>query len=276
MHSSCEEHFPITVQPLTLVLLQVNDYFDYQLGIDAHKMYKPLVGGTVPIAVAKRFLYFLYSALLLCLPFVPGVPARISVVVGVMLSYQYTRHLKPITWLKNIVCASLIALSPATSGAAAYSLSSNKSWSLLFGVPALWRLVGMNFLGFVGREILMDINDMEDDLAHDVRTVPVAFGRKFAAKVALSCTAAMTVAATMGPVWQIRQAVGSSLTWTTLLSTLRTSPATRKLMLASIGSLAMMRRAWQVYKTEGEDRDIVERAIEEGKLSVMFLLASFV
>jgi 4-hydroxybenzoate polyprenyltransferase len=276
MRNSCQVHFPITLQSLTFLSLQVNDYFDYQLGNDTHKKNKPLVGGTVPIAVAKRFLYFLYSALLLCLPFVPGVPARMMVVVGIMLTYQYTRHLKPITWLKNIVCASLIALSPATSGLAAFSLSSNKSWSLLFGVPALWRLVGMIFLGFVGREIIMDINDMADDLAHDVRTVPVEFGRKFAAKAALSCTAAMTVAATMGPIWQIGQAVGSSLTWKSLLSTLRTSSATRKLMLASIGSLAMMRRAWHVYETEGEDRDINDRAIEEGKLSVMLLLASFV
>jgi 4-hydroxybenzoate polyprenyltransferase len=179
--------------------------------------------------------------------------------------------------LKNIVCASLIALSPATSGSAALSLSSsNNSWSLLFGVPALWRLVGMIFCGFVGREILMDINDVDDDSAHDVRTVPVEFGRKFAARTALSCTAAMTVAATVGPMWQIQRAVGGSLTWTFLLSTLRTSPATRKLLLASIGSLAMMRRAWHVYKTDGEDRDIVDRAVEEGKLSVMFLLASFV
>jgi hypothetical protein len=38
----------------------------------------------------------------------------------------------------------------------------------------------------------------------------------------------------------------------------------------------MVRRAWQVYNTEGEDREIVDCAVEEGKISIMFLLASFV
>jgi 4-hydroxybenzoate polyprenyltransferase len=251
------------------------------LGVDSHKIHKPLVEGTVPSAVAKRFLYYLYTALLLCLPFVPGADARMMVVVGIMLTYWYTRHLKPITWLKNIVCATLIAVSPATSGAAAFHLSTNnKSFLLSLGVPALWRMIGMNFLGFLGREIQMDINDMADDSAHHVRTVPVAYGRKFAAKAALLCTAAMAAVAMMGPMWQIQRAVvGSScLTWTALSSTLRASPghATRKLILASIGSLAMVRRAWQVYNTEGEDREIVDCAVEEGKLSIMFLLASFV
>lgn len=263
---------------------QINDYFDYQMGVDSHKIHKPLVKGTVTTAVVKRFLYYLYAALLLCLPFVPGVSARLMVVVGVMLTFLYTRHLKPITLLKNIVCATLIALSPATSGAAAFHLVSShnnnnkfSSFLPLLRVPALWRLIGMNFFGFVGREIQMDINDMADDFVHNVRTVPVVYGRMFAAKAALLCTVAMAGMAMMVPILQIRLAVvGSSLTWTAVLSTLRASHATRKLILASIGSLAMMRRAWQVYKTEGEDREIVNCAIEEGKLYIMFLLASFV
>ena len=272
---------------LFFVVVQINDYFDYQMGVDSHKIHKPLVKGTVSTAVVKRFLYYLYAALLLCLPFVPGVSARLMVVVGVMLTFLYTRHLKPITLLKNIVCATLIALSPATSGAAAFHLVSShnnnnnkfSSFLPLLRVPALWRLIGMNFFGFVGREIQMDINDMADDFVHNVRTVPVVYGRKFAAKAALLCTVAMAAMAMMVPIWQIRLAVvgSSSLTWTALLSTqLRASHATRKLILASIGSLAMMRRAWQVYKTEGEDREIVNCAIEEGKLYIMFLLASFV
>ena len=250
------------------------------MGVDSHKAYKPLVNGTVSAAVAKRFLCYLYTALLLCVPFVPGAPARMMVVVGVMLTYWYTRHLKPITWLKNIVCASLIALSPATSGVAALHLvaSSNNNSSFLpvLRVPALWRLVGMNFFGFVGREIQMDINDMADDFVHNVRTVPVVYGRKFAAIAALLFTVAMAGVAMMGPIRQIQWVTGSGLTWTALLSTLRASHVTRKLILASIGSLAMVRRAWQVCKTEGEDREIVNCAVEEGKLYVMFLLASFV
>jgi 4-hydroxybenzoate polyprenyltransferase len=231
----------------------VNDYYDTKLGVDSLKRNKPLVVGHVPMAVAKRFLYYMYAALLFSLTVVPGVPARLSVVVGLMLTFWYTKHLKPITWLKNFVCASVIALSPLTSGCAALAIanSNNNKWHILTVLP-LWRLTGMLFCGFLGREIIMDINDVVDDRLHKVRTVPVKYGRKFAAQVALVATAVMAGLAVAG------------------------KESTRQLVLAAVGSLWMLYRAWHVLRVQGEDRGVVERAVEDGKLAVVMLLASFV
>ena len=230
------------------------------------------------MVVAKKFLYYIYAILALLMTVIPGVPARLMVLVGNMLTYWYTKHLKPITWLKNFVCASIMALSPATSGAAAFYLLSTQNTFRVFGISSLSRLVATLFAGFVGREILMDINDMEDDRVHDVRTVPVTHGRKFASISALLCTAAMTICAIMGPIWKLVQSLGGNYSWRAVSSTLLASRggATRQLILVSIGCLAMLRRAWAVCKTDGEDRTVVDQAIEEGKLTFVFILTSFV
>lgn len=200
------------------------------------------------MAVAKKFLYYIYAILAILMTVVPGIPARLLVVIGNMLTYWYTKHLKPITWLKNVVCASIMAVSPATSGAAAFHLLSTESSFKVFGVSALSRLVVTLFLGFTGREILMDINDVDDDAMHDVRTVPVAYGRMFASKTALLCTTAMAVCAMMGPIWKIVQSLGGNVSWKALSSALSSSPggSTRQLVLASLGCLPMLRRAWKI------------------------------
>ena len=241
---------------LTLVLtsatsMVVNDYYDTKLGVDSLRRTRPLVSGSVPMAVAKRFLYYLYAALLLSLALVPGVPARLSVVIGLMLTFWYTKHLKPITWLKNVVCASLIALSPLTSGSAALAGIHQSTWHVVTVMP-LWRLTGMLLCGFLGREIMMDITDVADDRLHRVRTVPVKYGRKFASLVALLATGLSVLLALLG----------------------KESP--RQWAFAGLGSVWLLTRAWQVWRVNGEDQNVVDRAIEDGKKSVLLLLASFV
>ena len=227
----------------------VNDYYDNKLGVDTLKRNKPLVGGQVTMKVTKQFLYYLYATLLLCLTAVPGVPARLSVVIGLMLTFWYTKHLKPITWLKNVVCASLIALSPLTSGSAALAGKPHLGTWYVLTVAPLWRLTAMLFCGFVGREMMMDINDVVDDRLYKVRTVPVKYGRKVASLVTFVTTIFMAILA--------------------LLDSSRVA-------LAGVGSAWMIYRAWQVYQVQGQDRIVVDRAIEEGKWSVLLLLASFV
>lgn len=228
--------------------------------------------------VVKQFLNYIYAILALCMTVVPGVAARLMVVIGNMLTFWYTKHIKPVTWWKNVVCASIMGISPATSAAAAFSLSSTQNSFRVFGVSALSRLVVALFVGFTGREILMDINDVDDDKSHNVRTVPVSHGQKFASKVALACTAAMSVCTITGPICKLSQSLGSNFSWEALLSTLRSSPGggTRQLILALLGCLPMLYRAWEVYKTDGEDRARVDQAVDEGKLTFMFILASFI
>jgi len=236
----------------------VNDYYDFKLGNDSSKVYKPLSSQRVPLIVAKRFLSYLYAGALLCAAAVPGVTARTAVVTGLMLTFWYTQHLKPRTWLKNTVCASLIALSPLTSGAAAISLT-GASW---INVAPLLRVVAMLFVGILGREITMDINDVADDKDHGVRTVPVVYGRKFASTIGLFCNLGVSGFALSGPV--LESVLGSP-----------TGASMRRLGMAAVGSLALVRRSWQVFRSEGLDPGIVNRSVDEGLLTVVFLLASF-
>ena len=157
----------------------VNDYYDYKLGHDSLKINKPLVSNKVPLKVAKRFTSYLYAAALFTVTVIPGVPSRMAVVSGLMLTFWYTQHLKPRTWLKNVVCASLIALSPLASGGSALTVLSSRipdaaartSGMLFKGYGPILRVFGMMFFAIVGREMTMDINDVNDDKVHGVRTV---------------------------------------------------------------------------------------------------------
>ena len=74
----------------------VNDYYDFKLGNDANKPLKALQ--KVPLAVCKKALYYLYAMALLTVNFLPGVPARFAVTGGLILTFLYTKHVKPRTW----------------------------------------------------------------------------------------------------------------------------------------------------------------------------------
>jgi 4-hydroxybenzoate polyprenyltransferase len=256
----------------------VNDYYDYKLGNDAYKPNKPMQ--RVPLIVVKRFVSYLYAAALICSALVPGVPARLMVVMGLILTFLYTEHLKPVTWVKNAVCACLIALSPLTSGLAAIGTAAgwtNPSHTVLEGVaasspvevaiPSIWplaRLVCLLFVGFLGREITMDMNDVQDDTAHSVRTVPVKYGYRFASHVAWACSLGVTGLSLFGPIVAL---VVNNWMFTPAL--------VRRMGFAVVGGTAQLRRYWQVFRSEGRDAAIVDVAINEGLLSVVLILASF-
>ena len=288
----------------------VNDYYDARSGTDARNLVtqamkktsgnegnddntynhldKPLATGDVPMIVAKRFLSYLYAALLICLCAVPGIASRLTVVVAAMLTFWYTQHLKPRTWLKNVSCAGLIALSPFTSGSAALSLvldgtqgGTTTLGSIGPALGSLWRLVLTLFAGFMSREILMDVCDYDGDMETGIRTVPVKFGKRFAARVSLAFAAILAVLATGFP------ALGILLSWESVVAATSSygeaiqlilkSPVARKFLLAAVGSGMILRRALQVCKSEGSDTAIAGKAVDEQKTtSVLFILASFV
>jgi 4-hydroxybenzoate polyprenyltransferase len=253
------------------VSMIVNDYYDCKLGRDAEKLHKSpsgqlLLRGDVPLWVARRFLNYLYAVSLLVLVVVPGIPTRLSVVIGLMLTYYYTQDLKPICWVKNIVCASLIALSPLTSGTAAVHLTmaGRQAFAQSLLISPLWRLVSVLFFGVMAREIAMDCNDCASDERSGIRTVPVVHGKPYAAVVALVSNAIMAFSAIGGPLLQIARG-GTPV-----------SRTIRRLALASIGSAMALRRSYQVLRSEGSDRAIMDRAVDEGLLTVIFFLASFI
>jgi 4-hydroxybenzoate polyprenyltransferase len=269
----------------------VNDYYDYKLGIDQIKTKATaLTSQKVPLLVVKRFVSYLYAAALVSVTMIPGAPARLSVVGGLMLTFWYTQHLKPRTWLKNVVCASLIALSPLTSGMSALAMLSSSAGPLtttaapvmmtFTSMAPLMRVVGMLFVGILGREMTMDINDLDDDKAHGVRTVPVQYGRKFASRISFGCTVSAASLAMSGPALQVLQVLRSAsqpLAVTSAVALVAGTPGLiRRCAMASVGGFLQVRRATQVLQSEGQDFALNRRAVNEGLLTVVLLLASFV
>jgi len=269
----------------------VNDYYDARSGVDSSNLSSsnssseadssngchPLATGEVSMPVAKRFLQYLYAVLLLSLAVVPGIPARLSVVSGAMLTFLYTNYLKPRTWIKNVVCAGLIALSPLTSGSAAlHLLNKDASTASLVGkcVSHLGRLVLTLFTGFMSREIWMDMQDYEGDRAVGIRTIPVRYGRPFAGRISLAFLACTFSLAVVPPSWNLVSFFSTGSSIPSFTSIVQNRDSWRWLAAVS-GTGMMLRRGIQINKTEGSDMNLTQQAIEEGKLSSLLLLASF-
>lgn len=274
----------------------VNDYYDTKLGRDTEKKASPLISGEVTLAMVRKFLNYMYAIALICLTMVPGIPSRLAVVTGLMLTFWYTKHIKPLLWLKNVMCACLIALAPFASGSAALQVAMDtttagaaaaatvSSWGTLRGlwVPALWRLVGFLFFGVCGREIVMDITDLEDDQRTGVDTIPVHFGKRFASVVALICYAMSALWVIGGPVSQLLGYLSTSsgngaITATALQSILaaNTGGITRRLIFAALGGGYMVYRAIQVFQTKGENQDVIDRMVNQAQITMILCLVSF-
>jgi 4-hydroxybenzoate polyprenyltransferase len=228
----------------------------------------------------------MYATLLLSVTFVPGTPARLSIVTGAMTTFWYTQHLKPKTWLKNVSCALLMALSPLTSGAAVMHLEA-LSVAAATGVKrTIWDLVGSTtvalgplflalFCGFMGREIFMDVKDYQGDKKAGIETVPVRYGRRFGTAVGFGFYGMMGLVAIMGPLLDLLLGNGvASLEGMGLLQLLQI-PVLQRLFSGSLAGIIMCFRANQIYRTEGRDETVLNKAIEEGKFTSLLVLASF-
>ena len=259
----------------------VNDYYDKKLGRDTDKTTSPLVSGALNLSVVRTFLNILYAMALVCVALVPGVPARMSVVGGLMLTFWYTKHLKPMTWIKNVMCASLIALSPFTSGTAALKVASeigSGPWGNLrvLAIPSLWRLVMMLFWGVCGREIYMDMTDLEDDKLNSVRTIPVKYGKKYASGVAMVCYLLAGLSVLGGPLAQLLLSEASSVTALKSILLANSGGFARRLAFASVGSLMLVRRGMQVFTSKGEDSGSIDRTVNEAQIAMIICLGSFI
>lgn len=162
------------------------------------------------------------------------------------------------------MCAGLVTLSPLTSGMTTMGLLQNYSWN---GIVPLFRVVSTLFVGILGQEMTMDMNDVRDDSEHGIRTVPVVHGPKFASTFGLVYSLGVLLLATSGPLWELVCRRGRRTTRSVIL---------RRLFFAGLGSLAQLRRSWQVVRMEGQDYNVVVTSVNEGLLSVVFILIGFV
>ena len=157
----------------------INDYHDHKLGVDnaRTKPGRPLVTGEVQPEAVKLVLKWGYATHLTLLCLVETAPMRLWVLGNTLLTYLYSVHLKPLTGVKNLVCALIVAMAVGL-GALAVDGS-------LAALAAVWRpMVAVSGLIW-HREMVMDIKDMEGDSLAGVRTVPVAFGSERALLLSL-------------------------------------------------------------------------------------------
>jgi 4-hydroxybenzoate polyprenyltransferase len=117
------------------------------------------------------------------------------------------------------------------------------------------------FFGILGREITMDCNDVENDRAVGVRTIPVVHGPVYASRIAFASAAMSAMLALMGPLGQITK--------------LPTSVWTRRLGFAATASIIQMYGAWRVMRTEGRNREVVTTSVDAGVKTILLFVASY-
>ena len=194
---------PVAARLLLSVLLTVivtsgsmliNDFYDHRDGVDTPltKPGRPLVTGEVRPASVKLVLKWAYAAHLTLLCLVDSALVRLWILANTLLTYLYSVHLKPLTGVKNAVCAAIVAMA---IGLGALAVGDAGAASL----GAVWRPVAAAFGLIFHREMVMDIKDREGDTLAGVRTVAVAFGARRALLLSLLPLAAAAAAAATAP-----------------------------------------------------------------------------
>lgn len=169
----------VLVMATTATSMIVNDYYDYHSGADTLKGDKrPLVLQQVTPPTVKAACKWLYAAHLGLLLFVRHSSLRACIYLNTLATYLYTRHFKPITGVKNLLCAGVIATTVALGAAVVKG-------TMAGGLMAVWPLVVTVGCGILHREIVMDVVDVDGDRAAGLRTLPTVFGRRGAVGIAV-------------------------------------------------------------------------------------------
>ena len=167
----------------------INDYHDWKLGVDnaQTKPGRPLVTGAVQPDTVKFVLKWAYAMHLTLLCLIDRASMRLWILANTLLTYLYSVHLKPITGVKNVVCAAIVAMG---LGLGALCLDGTAALTLV------WRPMAVVAGLICHREMVMDIKDASGDALAGVRTVPVVYGVNRAMGISLAPLAvAVSVAA---------------------------------------------------------------------------------
>jgi len=217
----------------------VNDYYDSR-SVDA--INKPGDAEEFDPPFVRSALSFAYGHLLILSTLLPRVLPRLLVVGGTVVTYLYTVHLKPVLLLKNAVVASIVACCP---------LASASSFGDVTG--GVIGLCGTLFLGTFGREVWMDVIDVDGDRRCGIRTVPVAYGKRVGA------TLGGALLVLSGAIPMVSASMGGSR---------------RRIVAAGLGMVAIMRTAAKAGG--GGDDEAVLKAVEMSKgLPMALILTSY-
>ena len=164
----------------------MNDYHDHREGVDTPltKPGRPLVTGEVRPATVKFVLKWAYAVHLCLLCLLDSALMRMWVLGNTLMTYLYSVHLKPITGLKNVVCAFIVSMAVGLGAGAG-----------LEALKSVWRPMACVAGLIWHREILMDIKDLDGDASVGLKTLPVVFGRDDALLASLLPLALATGAA---------------------------------------------------------------------------------
>lgn len=257
----------------------INDIHDAQSGVDSYSLQsfsrssttsaihqKPLISGTVSHHQARVFLNFIYGTLALIVgSFIPGTIAKMLFLTNAIVTEMYTLKFKPITWIKNSVCAMLIAGAPVCS-ALVYlsSFPAGRSYKDLISTLPLFSALSLQIFA---REIVMDLKDYDGDKASHIQTVPVKYGRKYASQVSFICILCMSfISIILNPILRYYESISLDASIIPLL---------RRTVLAVIGSTSMLRKVSNVKKVEGRDESTNMKFIDDA-VGMLCLFASFI
>lgn len=155
----------ITIMVLSASMI-INDLFDIEID-KTNNPSRPLVTGEITKKEAfSYYITLLWSSEVLNLFFLPKHIQSLVHMIIFMVSV-YTPYLKPIPFIKNLTCSSIVSFSVFFASAASSGLMFN---------PLSLVLSRFIFLGSLQTELLLDMRDYEGDLANSIRTVPVIYG----------------------------------------------------------------------------------------------------
>uniref|UniRef100_A0A7S4RZD2 Uncharacterized protein n=1 Tax=Alexandrium monilatum TaxID=311494 RepID=A0A7S4RZD2_9DINO len=162
----------------------VNDYFDFLSTTDSEESQgsRPLVKGDISPSEVKRALKWIYFVILVCICLVDTAALRIYVLVNAVLTYIYTKSLKPRGFIWKNGCVSLIIAMAIGLGAVA--VQGGAAGALTSGLSTVLPAMVATFFGIFAREVIMDVGDVEGDRAAGIRTLPVVAGPATALRAA--------------------------------------------------------------------------------------------
>lgn len=143
----------------------INDYFDRE--IDAiNRPDRPVPAGLIAPATARRFATITFAiAVVLTVAMLPLLAIAIAA-INLVLLITYTQVFKGTPGLGNAIVAFLVGSALWFGGAA------------VGGVEATLVLGALAALATFAREVVKDIEDIEGDRTHGLRTLPVVIGSR--------------------------------------------------------------------------------------------------
>ncbi len=149
----------------------INDYFDYK--IDAiNRPERPIPSGRISrksAGIYSLLLFIIASILGFCLGILPGLIVLSSTFLMTYYAYKFKKEFL----IGNIMISFLTALSFIFGGVVVNEISTSAY------------LAFFAFMVTMAREIIKDMEDMEGDRVEDARTLPILYGPRVAARIAV-------------------------------------------------------------------------------------------